>query len=151
MANYNVDIAVALKGAKKLTDFNKTVGNTTNQIKSLEHQLKTASKQQGLLVRSFENLNKVLADAKTNFNDGSFLGIGRNPSIINKIDIGDTIVTGGMSTYFPEGIPVGKVIEVENDGIYYSLIVELINNMTNLDNVYIIDNINKSEINSLYK
>ena len=68
MANYNVDIAVALKGAKKLTDFNKTVGNTTNQIKSLEHQLKTASKQQGLLVRSFENLNKVLADAKTNFN-----------------------------------------------------------------------------------
>ena len=56
-----------------------------------------------------------------------------------------------MSTYFPEGIPIGKVIEVENDGIYYSLIVELINNMTNLDNVYVIENINKSEINSLYK
>ena len=72
-------------------------------------------------------------------------------SIINKIDIGDTIVTGGMSTYFPEGIPIGKVIEAENDGIYYSLIVELINNMTNLDNVYIIENIDKSEINSLYK
>ena len=56
-----------------------------------------------------------------------------------------------MSTYFPEGIPVGKVIEIENDGIYYSLMVELINNMTNLDNVYIIENLNKSEINSLYK
>ena len=56
-----------------------------------------------------------------------------------------------MSTYFPECIPVGKLIEIENDGIYYSLIVELINNMTNLDNVYVIENINKSEINSLYK
>ena len=61
-------------------------------------------------------------------------------SIINKIDIGDTIVTGGMSTYFPEGIPIGKVIEIENDGIYYSINVKLINNMTNLDNVYFLKN-----------
>ena len=53
-------------------------------------------------------------------------------SIINKIDIGDTIVTGGMSAYFPEGIPIGKVIEIENDGRYYSINVKLFNNMTNL-------------------
>ena len=72
-------------------------------------------------------------------------------SIINKIDIGDTIVTGGMSAYFPEGIPIGNVIEIENDGKYYSLKLKLINNMTNLDNVYILKNKNKSEIKSLYK
>ena len=72
-------------------------------------------------------------------------------SIINKIDIGDTIVTGGMSAYFPEGIPIGNIIEIENDGKYYSLNVKLINNMTNVDNVYILKNINKSEIKSLYK
>ena len=71
-------------------------------------------------------------------------------SIINKIDVGDTIVTGGMSAYFPEGIPIGKVIEIENDERYYSLKVRLINNMTNVDNVYILKNINKSEIKSLY-
>ena len=59
-------------------------------------------------------------------------------SIINKIDIGDTIVTGGMSAYFPEGIPIGNIIEIENDGKYYSLKLKLINNMTNLDNVYIL-------------
>ena len=72
-------------------------------------------------------------------------------SIINKIDIGDPIVTGGMSTYFPEGITIGNVIEIENDGKYYSLIVKLINNMTNLDNVYFLKNIDKSEIKSLLK
>ena len=71
-------------------------------------------------------------------------------SIINKIDVGDTIITGGMSAYFPEGIPIGKVIEIENDERYYSLKVRLINNMTNVDNVYILKNINKSEIKSLY-
>jgi len=72
-------------------------------------------------------------------------------SIINKINIGDTIVTGGMSAYFPEGIIIGNVIEIENDGKYYLLNVKLINNMTNLDNVYILKNRNKSEIKSLYK
>ena len=72
-------------------------------------------------------------------------------SIINKIDIGDTIVTGGMSAYFPEGIPIGKVIEVKNDGRYYSINVKLINNMTNVDNVYFLKNKNKLEIESLYK
>ena len=55
-----------------------------------------------------------------------------------------------MSAYFPEGIPIGKVIEIENDERYYSLKVRLINNMTNVDNVYILKNINKSEIKSLY-
>ena len=72
-------------------------------------------------------------------------------SIINKIDVGDTIVTGGMSAYFPEGIPIGNVVEIKNDGKYYSLKVKLINNMTNVDNVYFLKNINKSEIKSLYK
>ena len=72
-------------------------------------------------------------------------------SIINKINIGDTIVTGGMSAYFPEGIPIGKVIEVKNDGNYYSIKVKLFNNMTNVDNVYFLKNKNKLEIDSLYK
>ena len=70
-------------------------------------------------------------------------------SIINKIDIGDTIVTGGMSSYFPEGIPIGEVKKVENNGRYYSLGIRLFNNMTNLENVYFLKNIDKSEIESL--
>ena len=70
-------------------------------------------------------------------------------SIINKIDIGDTIVTGGMSSYFPEGIPIGEIKKVENNGRYYFLEIRLFNNMTNLENVYFLKNIDKSEIESL--
>ena len=72
-------------------------------------------------------------------------------SIINKINIGDTIVTGGMSSYFPEGIPVGEVTEVKNNERYYSLEIRLFNNMTNLENVYFLKNRDKSEIKSLQK
>ena len=72
-------------------------------------------------------------------------------SIINQIDIGDTIITGGMSAYFPEGIPIGKVIEIENDEKYYSINVKLINNMTNLNEVYLLKNRDKTEIESLYR
>ena len=68
MANYNVDIAVALKGAKKLTAFNKDVRTTQLQVEGLNKTLKNVAKDQGLLVKSFDNLNQVLAKAKANFN-----------------------------------------------------------------------------------
>ena len=68
MANYNVDIAVALKGAQKLTAFNKDVRTTQLQVEGLNKSLKNAAKDQNLLVRSFDNLNKTLRDATANFN-----------------------------------------------------------------------------------
>ena len=68
MANYNVDIAVALKGAKKLTAFSKDVRTTQLQVEGLNKSLKNAAKDQNLLVRSFQNLNTVLSSAKANFN-----------------------------------------------------------------------------------
>jgi len=68
VANYNVDIAVALKGAKKLTAFNKDVRTTQLQVEGLNKTLKNVAKDQGLLVKSFDNLNQVLAKAKANFN-----------------------------------------------------------------------------------
>jgi len=68
VANYNVDIAVGLKGAQKLTSFNKTVKNTTQQIEGLNQRLKNAAKDQNLLVKSFDNLNTTLGTAKSNFN-----------------------------------------------------------------------------------
>jgi len=68
VADYSVDIAVALKGAKKLTDFNKTVDNTTKNIRALNHNLKTTSKDQKLVIKSFNKLNEVLSTAKSNFN-----------------------------------------------------------------------------------
>jgi len=68
VANYNVDIAVALKGAKQLTSFNREVKATSTNIDAFAKRLKSAAKDQTLLVRSFDNLNKVLSEATKNFN-----------------------------------------------------------------------------------
>ena len=72
-------------------------------------------------------------------------------SVINPVKVGDTIVTGGMSSYFPEGIRIGRVSEVKQpkNGGYYNISVDLFNNMTDLDYVYVIGNKNRDEINEL--
>jgi len=68
VANYNVDIAVALKGAKKLTAFNKDVKTTKLQVEGLNKTLKNLAKDQSLFIKSFDNLTRVLGDAKASFN-----------------------------------------------------------------------------------
>ena len=68
MANYNVDIAVALKGAKKLTAFNKDVRTTKLQVEGLNKTLKNLAKDQDLVVKSVSNVNNSLIESKKNFN-----------------------------------------------------------------------------------
>ena len=68
MANYNVDIAVGLKGADKLKGFNQSVKNTVQQVQGLTKSLKNSAKNQNLLINSFNNLNEVLNKAQKNFN-----------------------------------------------------------------------------------
>ena len=62
--------------------------------------------------------------------------------------VGDTIVTGAMSSIFPENIPIGtiKKFDLNASQSFYSIDVQLFNDMTNLKNVYIIDNPNREEI-----
>ena len=47
--------------------------------------------------------------------------------------IGDTIVTGAMSSIFPENIPIGtiKKFDLNVSKSFYSIDVELFNDMTN--------------------
>jgi rod shape-determining protein MreC len=72
---------------------------------------------------------------------------------IAKINVGDTIVTGGKSTIFPKGILIGTVKEATLgiDDNYYDLNIQLFNDMTNLKNVYIIKNMDAAEIEQLEK
>ncbi len=62
--------------------------------------------------------------------------------------VGDTIVTGAMSSIFPENIPIGtiKKFDLNTSKSFYSIDVELFSDMTNIKNVYIIENINRPEI-----
>ena len=70
---------------------------------------------------------------------------------ISNIQIGDTIVTGGMSSVFPAGIPIGQVsaYSVPNNSSFYKAEVRLFNDMSNLDQVYVIKNTLKEEQVSL--
>lgn len=72
-------------------------------------------------------------------------------SIINPVQIGDTIVTGGMSSYFPKGIPLGQVTAYESDRVqgYHNIQVRLFDNPTVLNQVYILNHLGRAEIDSL--
>ena len=66
------------------------------------------------------------------------------------IKIGDTIITGGRSTIFPEGIPVGTIKSFNtNNNNYENINVTLFNDMSALSYVEIIDNLDKKEIKDL--
>ena len=66
------------------------------------------------------------------------------------IKVGDTLITGGRSVIFPEGIPVGTVrnFKVQNND-YSSIDIKLFNDMSAIGPVYIISNIDKKEIEQL--
>jgi rod shape-determining protein MreC len=60
--------------------------------------------------------------------------------------IGDTLITGGKSAIFPEGIPVGTITDFNFDNNQYNIInVNLFNNMSALGYVQIITNLEKHE------
>ena len=64
------------------------------------------------------------------------------------LQVGDTIVTGAMSSIFPEDIPIGVIesFDLQESQSFYAIDVRLFNDMTNLQPVYVILNRNRQEI-----
>ncbi|MCA0930941.1 rod shape-determining protein MreC [Lutimonas saemankumensis] len=63
---------------------------------------------------------------------------------------GDTVVTGGKSTIFPEGIPIGTIKEFKTVNNNYEFInVQLFNDMSSIGFVQVIKNFDKIEIKTL--
>ena len=66
------------------------------------------------------------------------------------LKIGDTIVTGGKSTIFPEGIPVGTIKDFKTSNNNYKIInITLFNDMSSIGFVEVITNLDKEEIKNL--
>jgi len=65
--------------------------------------------------------------------------------------IGDTIVTSGYSTTFPEGIPVGTILNRvrSHDDSFFTFKVKLLPDFKSLSTVRVIKDIYKEEIDSL--
>jgi len=113
-------------------------------------------------VQSILNTNSQINTKLKNSNHfGSLVWNTENPNIVQLIDIprlapvvvGDTVITGGMSTIFPKGILIGIIKDyyINQDKNSYTLNIELFNDMTNLEHVYIIDNLDSEEIKLLEK
>lgn len=66
------------------------------------------------------------------------------------LQVGDTIITGGKSAIFPEGLLIGSVKEVINPNSATKIVqITLFNDMSNLRNIYVVRNFDKQEIEEL--
>lgn len=102
-----------------------------------------------------ENSN-INAKLKNTNNFGSLVWNARTYNVVQLVDIprlvplviGDTIVTGGMSSIFPENVPIGtiKKFDLNDSKSFWNIEVALFNDMTNIKNVYIVNNADRKEI-----
>src|SRR5690606_21944691 len=121
------------------------VENVSNNFATVQSILNTKS-----------NINAKIKN--TNY-FGSLIWNTENYTVAQLIDIprlvpvvvGDTIVTGGMSSIFPENIPIGTIKKYDLDvsKSFYNIDVELFNDMASIKNVYLIENLNREEIKEL--
>ena len=151
----------------------------TNNVLTLNHGKKTGIKQDfgvispkgiiGIIDKTSKNFSTVISILNTTtrisaqLNKTNHFGTlawnGKSPQYVQLIDIpkvaplkqGDTIITSGRSSIFPKGILVGTIESFKLDIVenYYELNVKLFNDMTNLEHVYVIENLNNSELNNL--
>jgi len=102
---------------------------------------------------------KINAILKNSSTIGSISWNGLDPRIVqlndiplsSSIKVGDTIVTGGMSFYFPRGIPIGTIEDYTNTSLegYYSIDVLIFSDFSSLSNLYILERTDNDEIKSL--
>ena len=111
-------------------------------------------------VISLLNTNsKINAKLKKSNHFGTLEWNGKNSNIVQLLDIqdlveltiGDTIVTSGYSSIFPENIPIGSIqsFKLNETKDLFVIDVKLFNDMTNLRHVHIIENLDIKEIENL--
>ncbi|WP_417885128.1 rod shape-determining protein MreC [Zunongwangia sp.] len=111
------------------------------------------------IISILNSQSKINAQLKKTNHFGSLIWDGKDPNIVQLIDVprqapvkkGDTIITGGKSLIFPKGIPIGKIKDfaLDNTESYYTINIDLFNDMTNIGYVYVIENKDKVDILSL--
>ena len=147
---------LTIKGGKKDgIDSNMAVINSNGVIGIVENSSNGYSTVQSILhVKS-----KINAKIKNSHHFGTLQWDGENTGYVYLADIprladiykGDTIVTGGLSKIFPDDIPIGvieKAYTTDNSN-YFTILIRLFNDMTNLGYVYVVKNTDVEEINQL--
>lgn len=107
-------------------------------------------------------LNKrisISAMVKRNRYFGSLVWDGINPRIMTLENIpkhadlirGDTIITSGFSEAFPGEIRIGRIVDFRVKNGFYSIDVELWNDLSNIRYVYVVENLMLSELSQFKK
>ena len=145
------------KGSQKGIDIDMGVISSKGLIGIIKNTSENYATVQSIL----NTKSQINTKLKNSNHFGSLVWNTNNPNIVQLIDIprlapikvGDTIITGGKSTIFPEGILVGTIYDfnLNDDKNSYTLNIKLFNDMTNLEHVYIIENRHAEEIQSLEK
>jgi rod shape-determining protein MreC len=105
--------------------------------------------------------SKITAKLKKNNHFGTLTWNGKNTGYVQLYDLprlatvrkGDTIVTYGENTIFPENINIGTVdkVYIDNETTSFTIQVKLFNDMTSLGHVYVINNKDADELRNLEK
>lgn len=153
--NKNKNIIVINKG--ELNGINKEMGVISS--KGVVGIIKNITDNYSSIVSLLNTDLKINAVLKNTSTIGSISWNGLDPRIVqlndiplsSSIKLGDTIITGGMSFYFPKGIPIGKIENYNNTSLegYYSIDVSIFSDFSSLSNIYILQRTDNDEIKSL--
>lgn len=137
--------------------FTKDMGviNSKGVVGIVENVSKNYATVQSIL----NTKTKIGAKVRNTDHFGTIIWDGKNAGYVQLIDVpklaqlhkGDSIVTGGISTIFPENIPIGVVDKVftSKASNFYTISVRLFNDMTNINHVYLLENVHFEEIQKL--
>jgi len=111
------------------------------------------------VISILNSISQINAGLKNTNHFGTLTWNGKDPNVVQLDDLeklasfkeNDTIITGGNSTLFPKGIPIGivKNFKLNTKNNLYDVNVQLFNDMTSLEHVYIIENLHREEIDNL--
>lgn len=167
--SYKFYSANVIKNSYSLTDNFLTINKGQNDSIKQDFGVISSKGIIGIIDRTSKNYATVLsvlnttsqisAQLKKTNHYGSLSWNGVSPEFVQLTDVqkiapikvGDTIITSGRSSIFPKGIPIGTIqyFNLDDAENYYRLNVKLFNDMTNIEHVYIIENIDAPEIFNL--
>ena len=167
--NFNIAIGSVIKNSYSKSNNFITINVGNKDGIDSDNGVISSNGVVGIIDKTTTNYSRLISILNTNFllnakfKNSNYFGVlswnGRNINRVQlkdipkqaKVKIGDTIVTGGNSLIFPKGILIGYVdsYKLDNSENYLELEVNLSTDMTNIENLYIINNNNISEINLL--
>ena len=123
--------------------------------------VKTVSKRFSVVIPILNPKIEISCKFKRNNYSGGLLWSGEDYRYANLTDIarhvelalGDTIITSGLTSTFPEGIPVGAIedFKIKESDAYYKIKVKLAVNFRTLSHVKVINYLNFQEQKDLEK